>query len=114
MQPHPLDGRALSVYRRLWPFTTHCFNMSRPVIGIIGNPYLIDEEYPVQSVGVSNIDAISDLTSNSSSRRRGIALSGLYAGGHALVVFLIGANDQHLVHALSATNRTSPSRLRCL
>jgi putative glutamine amidotransferase len=63
MQPHPLDGRALSVYRRLWPFTTHCFNMSRPVIGIIGNPHLIDAEYPVQSVGVSNIDAISDLTS---------------------------------------------------
>lgn len=61
-----------------------------------------------------HIAAISDLTSNSSSRRRGIALSGLYAGGHALVVFLLGANDQPLVHAASATNRASPSRLRCL
>jgi putative glutamine amidotransferase len=37
-------------------------NMSKPVIGIIGNAHLINDEYPVQAVGLSNIQAVSDLT----------------------------------------------------
>lgn len=36
--------------------------MSRPVIGIIGNAHLIDDQYPVQAVGVSNVEAVADLT----------------------------------------------------
>ncbi|WP_424927934.1 gamma-glutamyl-gamma-aminobutyrate hydrolase family protein [Amaricoccus tamworthensis] len=36
--------------------------MSRPVIGIIGNAGLINNEYPVQAVGLSNIEAVADLT----------------------------------------------------
>ncbi|MEH6360714.1 MAG: gamma-glutamyl-gamma-aminobutyrate hydrolase family protein [Amylibacter sp.] len=33
--------------------------MKRPIVGIIGNAYFIDGEYPVQASGVSNIEAIS-------------------------------------------------------
>jgi putative glutamine amidotransferase len=33
--------------------------MTRPVVGIIGNAYFIDGDYPVQASGVSNIEAIS-------------------------------------------------------
>lgn len=36
--------------------------MARPVIGIIGNAHLIDGEYPVQAVGVSNIEAVAQVT----------------------------------------------------
>ncbi|MBB5221527.1 putative glutamine amidotransferase [Amaricoccus macauensis] len=36
--------------------------MVKPVIGIIGNPHLVNDRYPVQSVGVSNIEAVADLT----------------------------------------------------
>jgi putative glutamine amidotransferase len=36
--------------------------MSRPVIGIIGNAHLLNDEYPVQAVGVSNIAAVAELT----------------------------------------------------
>lgn len=38
-----------------------------------------------------HIAAITDLTSSADSRRRGILLSGLYAFGHAAVVFVLGA-----------------------
>ena len=33
----------------------------RPVVGVSGNGYLIDGEYPVQASGVHNIEAISDV-----------------------------------------------------
>ncbi len=36
--------------------------MSRPVVGIIGNFHLINDEYPAQSVGESNISAVADVT----------------------------------------------------
>ena len=36
--------------------------MAKPVIGIIGNAHIINEEYAVQAVGVSNIEAVADLT----------------------------------------------------
>jgi putative glutamine amidotransferase len=36
--------------------------MTRPVIGIIGNAHLINDEYPVQGVGLSNIEAVAELT----------------------------------------------------
>ncbi|MXU65454.1 gamma-glutamyl-gamma-aminobutyrate hydrolase family protein [Oceanomicrobium pacificus] len=36
--------------------------MSRPVIGIIGNVHIINDEYPVQAAGVSNIEAIAQVT----------------------------------------------------
>ena len=36
--------------------------MAKPVIGIIGNAHTIHDEYPVQAVGVSNIEAVADLT----------------------------------------------------
>ncbi len=36
--------------------------MPRPVIGIIGNAHCIDDRYPVQAVGVSNIEAVAELT----------------------------------------------------
>ena len=36
--------------------------MKRPIVGIIGNAYFIDGEYPVQATGVSNIEAISQVT----------------------------------------------------
>jgi putative glutamine amidotransferase len=38
-------------------------NMAKPVIGIIGNAHIINnDQYPVQAVGVSNIEAVADLT----------------------------------------------------
>ncbi len=36
--------------------------MTKPVVGIIGNTHVVDETYPVQAVGVSNIEAVADLT----------------------------------------------------
>lgn len=33
--------------------------VKRPLVGIIGNSYLIDDEYPVQATGVININAVS-------------------------------------------------------
>ncbi|GHA51302.1 gamma-glutamyl-gamma-aminobutyrate hydrolase [Amylibacter ulvae] len=33
--------------------------MAKPVVGIIGNSYIIDDSYPVQSTGVSNVEAIA-------------------------------------------------------
>jgi putative glutamine amidotransferase len=36
--------------------------MARPVIGIIGNAHLANDEYPVQAAGVSNIEAVAELT----------------------------------------------------
>lgn len=36
--------------------------MSRAIIGIIGNSHLLNDEYPVQAVGVSNIEAVAELT----------------------------------------------------
>jgi len=36
--------------------------MAKPVIGIIGNAHTTHDEYPVQAVGVSNIEAVADLT----------------------------------------------------
>jgi len=36
--------------------------MAKPVIGIIGNSHIINDEYPVQAVGVSNIEAVAELT----------------------------------------------------
>lgn len=35
--------------------------MARPLVGIIGNPFLLENGYPVQGVGISNISAISDV-----------------------------------------------------
>jgi putative glutamine amidotransferase len=36
--------------------------MSRPIIGIIGNSHLLNDAYPVQAAGISNIEAVADLT----------------------------------------------------
>lgn len=36
--------------------------MSKPVVGIIGNSYLINDQYPVQSAGTMNIHAIADVS----------------------------------------------------
>ena len=36
--------------------------MAKPVIGIIGNAHIINDQYAVQAVGVSNIEAVADLT----------------------------------------------------
>ncbi len=36
--------------------------MPRPVIGIIGNAHMVNSEYAVQAVGVSNIQAVAELT----------------------------------------------------
>ena len=36
--------------------------MARPLIGVIGNSYLIDDSYPVQSAGMHNLEAVSRLT----------------------------------------------------
>lgn len=33
--------------------------MSRPVVGILGNVHLINEQYPVQAVGTNNLEAIA-------------------------------------------------------
>lgn len=35
--------------------------MSRPLVGIIGNAYSINDDYPVQATGVHNIEAVSQL-----------------------------------------------------
>ncbi len=35
--------------------------MRRPVVGVIGNSYLIDDQYPVQASGVMNIQALSEV-----------------------------------------------------
>lgn len=36
--------------------------MAKPIIGIIGNSHLVNDQYPVQAVGISNIEAVADLT----------------------------------------------------
>ncbi len=36
--------------------------MTRPIIGIIGNSHIINDQYAVQAVGVTNIQAVADLT----------------------------------------------------
>jgi putative glutamine amidotransferase len=36
--------------------------MAKPIVGIIGNRHLVNDEYPVQAVGLSNIEAVADLT----------------------------------------------------
>lgn len=36
--------------------------MSRPIIGIIGNAHLINDQHAVQAVGVANIRAVAELT----------------------------------------------------
>lgn len=36
--------------------------MKRPVVGIIGNSYLLEGDYPVQSSGTSNIQAVSQVS----------------------------------------------------
>lgn len=36
--------------------------MSRPVVGIIGNSYLIDDKYPAQGSGVMNVEAIAEVS----------------------------------------------------
>ena len=35
--------------------------MSRPVIGIMGNYYLINDQYPAHAAGTMNCEAIVDL-----------------------------------------------------
>ena len=35
--------------------------MARPLIGIVGNNYVVNEDYPVQASGEMNIEAISDV-----------------------------------------------------
>ena len=35
--------------------------MSKPIVGIIGNSYLIDDKYPAQGSGVINIEAIAEV-----------------------------------------------------
>ena len=35
--------------------------MARPLVGIIGNYYLVNDDYPVQASGEMNIEAVSDL-----------------------------------------------------
>lgn len=35
--------------------------MARPTVGIVGNNHLINDEYPVQGVGLSNIQAVSEV-----------------------------------------------------
>lgn len=36
--------------------------MARPVVGIIGNVHLINEQYPVQAVGTHNLSAVATVT----------------------------------------------------
>lgn len=36
--------------------------MPRPVVGIIGNQHLINDEYPTQAVGISNLEAVAKVT----------------------------------------------------
>jgi putative glutamine amidotransferase len=36
--------------------------MSRPVVGIIGNTHLINEQYAVQAVGTNNLEAVAEVT----------------------------------------------------
>lgn len=36
-------------------------NMPRPLVGIIGNSYVIDDSYPVQATGVHNIEAVGNV-----------------------------------------------------
>ena len=64
---HSLLRRNLSTERSACPSvqtesTAKFWIMVKPVIGIIGNPHLVNDRYPVQSVGVSNIEAVADLT----------------------------------------------------
>ena len=36
--------------------------MARPIVGIIGNSYLIDNKYPAQGSGVMNVEAIAEVS----------------------------------------------------
>ncbi len=35
--------------------------MAKPIIGVIGNSYLINDEYPVQAAGIMNLEAIAEV-----------------------------------------------------
>lgn len=35
--------------------------MTRPIVGISGNAYLLNDEYPVQACGLHNLDAVSEV-----------------------------------------------------
>jgi putative glutamine amidotransferase len=58
----PLDGGAGLAYRRQGSVVRSSGQKTKPIIGIIGNAHIINNEYPVQAVGVSNIEAVADLT----------------------------------------------------
>ena len=36
--------------------------MPRPIVGVIGNDYLVDDSYPVQMSGVTNLEAVSEVS----------------------------------------------------
>ncbi|MEM9792784.1 MAG: gamma-glutamyl-gamma-aminobutyrate hydrolase family protein, partial [Pseudomonadota bacterium] len=36
--------------------------MARPIVGIVGNHHLINDEYPVQGVGQSNVEAVAEVS----------------------------------------------------
>ena len=36
--------------------------MTRPIVGIISNSYLLEESYPVQAAGTHNVEAVADVT----------------------------------------------------
>jgi putative glutamine amidotransferase len=61
-RPHPLDAATPRGYPAPTALPNQKTPMPRPVIGIIANPALLNDEYPVQAVGVSNIQAVADLT----------------------------------------------------
>ena len=44
--------------------------MSRPVIGIMGNYYLINDQYPAHAAGTMNCEAIVDLCDATSNHTR--------------------------------------------
>ena len=36
--------------------------MKRPIVGVISNSYLVDDSYPVQLAGTSNLEALYDVS----------------------------------------------------
>ena len=93
--------------------------MARPVIGIVANHYLIDDQYPVQASGEMNIAALSDvcdaismvvpsLPDNAASKELADIFDGfLFTGGRPNIHPSFYGHEETLAHGFFDINRDS-------
>ena len=91
--------------------------MARPLIGIVGNYYVVNEDYPVQASGEMNIEALSDvcdvvsviipsLPKNANSQELAQICDGfVFTGGRPNVHPKFYGHDETLAHGVFDLNR---------